>query len=64
MKDEYFIGLDIGGTSAKIGLVNRNGNIIEKSKAKTLETNNWIEIINNFLKCHNIFCLLNFNLIR
>ena len=32
---KLFAGIDIGGTTAKIGLVDENGNIIVKTQGKT-----------------------------
>lgn len=36
---EYYMGIDLGGTNTKIGIVDLNGNIIEKSTIKTLSEN-------------------------
>lgn len=34
---EYFLGIDIGGTNVKFGLVNSNGELLEKRKYPTIE---------------------------
>ncbi|MCG8572119.1 MAG: ROK family protein [Spirochaetes bacterium] len=47
---ELTIGIDVGGTSAKIGLVDEKGKIQKKTEVKTLKVNNWKQIINEYLK--------------
>ena len=49
-KDEYFVGIDVGGTTAKIGLVNKDGDIVEKCQVQTLKIPDWKEIIDNYAK--------------
>ncbi len=51
----YTIGIDIGGMSVKVGLVDENGKIIAQSREKTLSTPNevilkMVEQINTLLK--------------
>ncbi len=36
---DYYIGVDLGGTNTKIGLLDKNGNIIENQSIKTLSDN-------------------------
>ncbi len=50
MGDNIFVGIDIGGTTAKIGLVNDQGKILEKEIVHTLSSRDWREIIDEFLK--------------
>ena len=35
MEKQYVIGIDIGGTNTKFGLVDRNGNIVEQGRMRT-----------------------------
>jgi glucokinase len=50
MKATHIIGLDIGGTSAKIGLVERQtGKIVEKAQIKTLQAATWQQIFDEYL---------------
>ena len=35
LSNEYAIGIDIGGTNTKYGLVNHRGDILEKGELKT-----------------------------
>lgn len=50
MDSNYFIGVDIGGTSAKIGLVRNDGTMLEKEKVKTDSTQKWKKIVNSYLE--------------
>jgi glucokinase len=50
MDQELYVGIDVGGTSAKIGLVDKSGKIIEKTQVPTLKSMYWHEIIDNFIK--------------
>lgn len=50
MKKDLYVGIDLGGTSAKIGLVNSDGDIMEKVQIKTIKSENWKEITDEFLK--------------
>lgn len=50
MSDKFYIGIDIGGTSAKIGLVAKNGEIKEKFQVKTIKSAIWKEIIDEYIK--------------
>ncbi|HOJ63378.1 MAG TPA: ROK family protein [Spirochaetota bacterium] len=49
MSDKLYIGIDIGGTSAKIGLVTKNGEIKEKTQVKTIKSAEWKEIIDEYI---------------
>ena len=49
MDNTYFIGIDIGGTSAKIGLVKDDGVLTEKVKIKTLKVLEWKKIITEYI---------------
>jgi glucokinase len=50
MEIKKIIGIDIGGTSAKIGLVSENGQVIEKANVPTLKISDWKKIIGEYLK--------------
>ena len=55
----YRIGVDIGGMSIKVGLVNDNGDILKKNVTKTALTynetlNNLVNQINEILSSENI----------
>ena len=50
MSDFFYAGIDIGGTTAKVGLVDNYGSIIEKTQVKTLKTGNWKKIIDDYVK--------------
>ena len=50
MSEKYFVGIDIGGTSAKIGLVNEKGEIKEKVQVHTIKSQDWVEIIDEFIE--------------
>ena len=55
----YTIGIDIGGMSVKVGLVDENGNIIEKNVEKTIPgyqnvVNNMVSQVNRLLKSNNL----------
>ena len=46
-----YIGVDIGGMSVKIGLVNENGNILDKKVVKTEgDADSVIDTLGNALK--------------
>jgi len=49
MNDNYYVGIDIGGTSTKIGIINNNGKLIEKTQVKMLKNQNWEKLVNEFL---------------
>lgn len=49
MKDKLFAGIDIGGTTAKIGLVDPAGNIIVKTQIETDKSGKWQNLIDNFI---------------
>jgi glucokinase len=40
----YYIGVDIGGTNIKVGVVDKNGNLLKKQSFKTLIDNHYTEI--------------------
>ncbi|MBQ3438037.1 MAG: ROK family protein [Fusobacterium sp.] len=42
----YYVGIDLGGTNTKIGIVDKNGNIIQSSSIKT-DSNNMIKTLHN-----------------
>lgn len=48
--NQLLIGVDIGGTSVKIGIINNNGTIIEKWEIPTNVTNAGKEIVNDIWK--------------
>jgi glucokinase len=50
MSKEYYVGLDIGGTSAKVGLVDREGNIIEKSNVEVIKNTDWKTVVDKFIE--------------
>ena len=50
MSDKFYVGIDIGGTSAKIGLITKEGEIIEKSQIKTIKSAIWKEIIDEYIQ--------------
>ncbi len=55
----YIIGIDIGGMSVKVGLVDENGKIIEKNVEKTVPgyqnvINNMVSQVNRLLKPNNL----------
>jgi glucokinase len=50
MKEELYVGIDVGGTSAKIGLVTREGVIKEKTQVPTLKTHDYHEIVDAYIK--------------
>ncbi len=50
MPSEYYIGLDIGGTSAKIGLVSRDGKIVEKTMVDVIKNADWQTVVDEFIK--------------
>jgi glucokinase len=50
MRNDYYIGIDIGGTSAKIGLLDYSGIIKEKTQVPTKRTLDWKEIMDDFIK--------------
>ncbi len=55
----YTIGIDIGGMSVKVGLVDEKGNIIEKNVEKTIPgyqnvVNNMVSQVNRLLKSNNL----------
>lgn len=48
MKEKYAIGIDVGGTNTKFGVVNRNGEILIQDRIKTNERENvegFIEVL-------------------
>lgn len=48
MKEKYAIGIDVGGTNTKFGIVNRKGEILEQDRIKTNEKDNvegFIEVL-------------------
>ncbi|MBQ3923344.1 MAG: ROK family protein, partial [Spirochaetales bacterium] len=47
---KYYVGIDVGGTSAKIGLVNEKGEIERKEQVQTLKSQDWHEIIDEFIR--------------
>ena len=47
---DFYVGIDVGGTSAKIGLVKSDGSIVEKTQIQTLKTPDWKEIIEEYAK--------------
>lgn len=49
MDNKLFAGIDIGGTTAKIGLVDKNGNIVVKTQAKTEKGSHWQAIMNAYI---------------
>lgn len=49
-KGEFYVGIDVGGTTAKIGLVNDDGTIFEKTQVQTLKSLDWREIVDNYAK--------------
>ena len=49
MSNKLFAGIDIGGTTAKIGLVDENGNIVVKTQAKTEKNAHWQAIMNAYI---------------
>lgn len=46
----YYIGVDIGGTSIKVGVVDKNGNLLKKQSFKTLIDNHYTEIAQDIYK--------------
>ena len=46
---KLYAGIDIGGTTAKIGLVDENGNIVVKTQAKTEKNAHWQAIMNAYI---------------
>ena len=44
MEKDYFIGIDIGGTSAKVGLVTSKGQLVDKKNIKTSKIDTWKKI--------------------
>ncbi len=50
MKNRYKIGVDLGGTSIKIGIVDKDNNIIQHNSCKTLASRHYKEIINDMIK--------------
>ena len=50
MDEKYYIGIDVGGTSAKIGIVNENGGIKDKIHVPTKQAVNYREILDEFIK--------------
>lgn len=43
-----YIGIDIGGTSVKIGVVDEAGHILERGRCKTLPERGWEAVIHDF----------------
>lgn len=51
MKKNYIVGMDIGGTTAKIGLVReKDGKIVQKVEVQTILTLSWENLIDNYCK--------------
>jgi len=50
MAKKCYAGIDVGGTSAKIGLVDPDGNILIKEAVQTLNSPDWQTIIDEMLK--------------
>lgn len=50
MSEKYYVGIDIGGTTAKIGLVDSYGTIVDKTQVKTQKNLKWEKIIDSFVK--------------
>jgi len=44
-----FIGIDIGGTSIKFGLIDQNGKIVKKTNIKTKSTRNFELVVDNIV---------------
>ncbi len=57
MASKYKIGVDLGGTSIKVGIVSEDNNIIQKGSCKTLATRHWEEIVDDMIKV--IYSVLN-----
>ncbi len=49
MAKKCYVGIDVGGTSAKIGLVDLDGAIIQKEAVQTLNSPDWQTIIDEML---------------
>lgn len=49
MKD-LFIGVDIGGTNVKIGVINRDGDLILQKKISTRQTGNYTDVLDDMAK--------------
>ena len=47
----YYIGIDLGGTNIKVGVVTENGNIIAEHSTKTLATRSYQEIVADMAMC-------------
>ncbi len=45
----YYVGVDIGGTAIKAGLVNENGKIVKKSSIETKATRKYEEVLNDII---------------
>ena len=60
---DVVIGIDIGGTITKIGLIEKNGNCISKASFRTKETKNFNDFINNIAKTINSLISKKTNLI-
>jgi glucokinase len=50
MNENCYAGIDVGGTSAKIGIVNEKGEIVEKTQVPTRQTKNFKAILDDFIK--------------
>lgn len=48
---KYYIGIDLGGTNIKVGIVDENYNIISKSEVKTNLPRPAVEIVDDIKKC-------------
>ena len=47
MKEKYAIGIDVGGTNTKFGIVNKKGEILVQDRIKTNEHENVEEFIDD-----------------
>ena len=60
---DVVIGIDIGGTITKIGLIEKNGNCISKASFRTKETKSFNDFLNNIAKTINSLISKKINLI-
>ena len=47
MDKPYVVGIDIGGQSAKIGIVDTRGTVLSQTAIKSNDTNSHVEFIDN-----------------
>lgn len=50
MSEVFYAGIDIGGTTAKVGLVDSYGAIIEKTQVKTQKNGSWKKVVDEYVK--------------